>query len=395
MTEYREKPSFKIVFWSCLFGCMLLRGQVNKDIIRVQYHIKTIAFYNLENLFDTINQPHVYDDDRTPTGKDQWTSKKFHHKINQLARVVGSLGLELSYEKVSANGQKRNQNETRTPPRLKPLSYTSGADIIGVCEVENIAVLEALVQHPILQPFGYGIIHFDSPDERGIDVALLYKKKGFIPASFNNHSLYLYNDMQMRDYTRDQLVVMGYLDGEPIWLIINHWPSRSGGEARSKPHRLAAALLNVRIIDSIRNLDPKAKIIGMGDFNDNPTDESFKQLLQTKSRPSDSSYRALYNPMESLFKKGFGSLAYRDQWSLFDQFYLSETLLEKKEGVYSFLQAKIFTHPSLVTQKGRYRGYPFRSYSGGSYQGGYSDHFPIQLFLIKKTLTATDSMESY
>ncbi len=259
MTEYREKPSFKIVFWSCLFGCMLLRGQVNKDIIRVQYHIKTIAFYNLENLFDTINQPHVYDDDRTPKGKDQWTSKKFHHKINQLARVMGSLGLELNHEKVSASGQKGNQNETRTQPKIKPLSYTSGADIIGVCEAENIAVLEALVRHPILRPFGYGIIHFDSPDERGIDVALLYKKRGFIPASFNTHSLYLYNEMQMRDYTRDQLVVMGYLDGEPIWLILNHWPSRSGGEARSKPHRLAAALLNVRIIDSIRNLDPKAK----------------------------------------------------------------------------------------------------------------------------------------
>lgn len=386
MTDNRKKASFKIVVCSCFLASIAAWGQKTEKQQPHYYSLKVIAFYNLENLFDTINQPHIFDDDRTPDGKDQWTAKKYHHKISQLARVIASLGVEKNPEEALAKGLK-NQLPSKTLPELfKPPKESWGADLLGVCEVENINVLEELIEHPLLRPLQYGIIHFDSPDERGIDVALLYKKNYFIPASFNTHSLYLYNELQQRDYTRDQLVVMGFLEGEPIWLLVNHWPSRSGGEARSKPQRLAAALLNVRIIDSIRAIDPEAKIIGMGDFNDNPTDESFKKILQTKAKPGDSSFRELYNPMEQHYKRGFGSLAYRDQWSLFDQFYLSASLLKRSIGRYSFLKASIYTHPSLITQKGQYRGYPFRSYSGGAYRGGYSDHFPVQLFLIKKNL---------
>lgn len=330
------------------------------------YELRTIAFYNLENLFDTINHPTNYDQDRTPNGKDQWTAKRFNHKIGQLARVIKNLG--------RPEGLPKN--------RFKAL----GADILGVCEIENSAVLEALVAHPDVAPLNYGIIHQDSPDERGIDVALLFKKDRFIPATFNSHPLYLYTELQRRNYTRDQLVVMGYLDTQPIWFIVNHWPSRSGGEARSKPYRLAAAMLNLKIIDSIRQQDPNAQIISMGDFNDNPVNDTFKIHLQTAAKPKDTSYHKLYNPMESLYKKGIGSLAYRDQWSLFDQFYITQNLLQKSLNRFYYWKVGVFSPRMLITPRGRYKGYPFRSYSAGQYSGGFSDHFPVQLFLIRKRL---------
>ena len=221
-----------------------------------KFKLKTIAFYNLENLFDTIDQPNTFDQDRTPKGKDRWTQKKFNHKISQLAWVIKRLG--------------------------NPMGTTQkGPDILGVCEVENQSVLEILLRHKLLRKENYQIIHKDAPDKRGIDVALVYKPTSFIVDSFNSHSLYLYDRLQRRKFTRDQLVVMGYLDGEPLWIIVNHWPSRSGGTQRSSPFRIKAALLNLRIIDSIRGISPQAKIISMGDFNDGPTDPSFKKILQT------------------------------------------------------------------------------------------------------------------
>lgn len=330
-----------------------------------KFKLKTIAFYNLENLFDTIDQPDTFDQDRTPKGKDRWTQKKFNHKISQLAWVIKHLG--------------------------NPMGTTQkGPDILGVCEVENQSVLEILLRHELLRKENYQIIHKDAPDKRGIDVALVYKPTSFIVDSFNSHSLYLYDRLQRRKFTRDQLVVMGYLDGEPLWIIVNHWPSRGGGTQRSSPFRIKAALLNLRIIDSIRGISPQAKIISMGDFNDGPTDPSFKKILQTiplskgNKTAGDSSYHKLINPMESLFKKGIGSLTYRDQWSLFDQFYLSENWFKDPENNYTFKKVAVFNHPRLITKTGRYKGYPFRSYSAGQYQGGFSDHFPVQLFIAKE-----------
>ena len=330
-----------------------------------KFSLKTIAFYNLENLFDTIDHPDTFDEDRTPEGKDRWTQKKFNHKIGQLAWVIERLG--------------------------NPMSKTQkGPDILGLCEVENQTVLEFLIGHPLLKSEKYQIIHKDAPDKRGIDVALIYKPTSFIVDSFNSHSLYLYDRLQRRKFTRDQLVVMGYIDGAPLWLIVNHWPSRSGGTQRSSPFRIKAALLNLKIIDSIRRINPNAKIIGMGDFNDGPTDPSFKKVLQTIPPPTklkktpDSSYHKLINPMEPLFKKGIGSLAYRDQWSLFDQFYLTDNWLNEAGNDYVFKKVMVFNHPKLITKTGRYKGYPFRSYSAGQYQGGFSDHFPIQLFIAKE-----------
>ena len=296
------------------------------------YKIRTIAFYNIENLFDTENDSLIFDDDRTPEGKDNWTQERYLRKIENITKVLSEIGAEV----------------TKTSP-----------DIIGLCEVENKKVVEDLVNHPNLIDKDYGIIHFDSPDERGIDVAFLYKKSVFIPNTFKSHRLLLSNAEGFRDYTRDQLVVGGFLDDEQIHFIVNHWPSRSGGEARSKPFRIAAATLNKRIIDSIIRLDVTSKIISMGDFNDDPTDDSLKKILKTKGNQKLIEDHDLFNPMEKLHKKGIGSLAYRDKWNLFDQFFFSGSLINDEKKNYSFWKAGVHNPPYLLSQSGKYKGYPF------------------------------------
>lgn len=320
------------------------------------YKIRTIAFYNVENLFDTENDSLIFDDDRTPDGKDNWTIKRYQEKLEHIAKVLSEVGTEV----------------TKSSP-----------DVIGICEIENKKVIEDLIHEPLLQAKDYGIVHFDSPDERGIDVALLYKKEAFLPTSFSSHRLLLENENGFRNYTRDQLIVGGLLDNEQIYFTVNHWPSRSGGEARSKPNRLAAAKLNKHIIDSILRLDQKAKIISMGDFNDDPKDQSLKQYLKTKGKRNKLEDGDLFNPMEKLYNKGIGSLAYRDKWNLFDQMFFTQTLLQASNDTYSYWKAGVYNPSYLVSKKGKYKGYPFRTYAGGSYTGGYSDHFPVYLYLIK------------
>lgn len=329
-----------------------------------QYKIRTIAFYNVENLFDTENDTLIFDDDRTPEGKDNWTIDRYNNKLDKLTKVISEIGSDV----------------TKTSP-----------DIIGICEVENLKVVEDLVNHRTLMDKDYGIVHFDSPDERGIDVALLYKKSVFMPTSFASHRLLLINDDDERNYTRDQLVVGGLLDDEHYYFLVNHWPSRSGGEARSRPNRMGAAKLSRQIIDSIQKLDISSKIIGMGDFNDDPNNDSFKKILKTNPKPGDKTEYAnrfetvdLYNPMEKLYRKGIGSLAYRDKWNLFDQIYFTENLIHEENGKYRFWKAKVFNARYLISKKGQYRGYPFRTYAGGSYAGGFSDHFPVYMYLIRE-----------
>jgi len=329
-----------------------LYGQKSKT-----YTLRTIAFYNCENLFDTVNDSLTFDDDRTPKGRYHWTEERYHQKVENLSNVISKIGEDIS----------------KTSP-----------DIVGLCEVENLDVIEDLVQHPNLREKDYGIIHFDSPDARGIDVALLYKKASFIPSSFKSHRLLLFDEMSERKYTRDQLVVGGTMDRENIYFIVNHWPSRRGGAAKSSPLRVRAALLNKRIIDSIQELDLDAKIIAMGDLNDDPIDNSLKKILKTKGKKRQLDSVSLYNPMEAMFKKGVGSLAYRDKWNLFDQIFMTSNLVTEDRTMLSFWKAGIFAPTFIRTDKGRFKGYPLRTYSGGSYTAGYSDHFPAYVFLLKE-----------
>ena len=173
-------------------------------------------------------------------------------------------------------------------------------------------------------------------------------------------------------------------DGEKIHFIVNHWPSRSGGEERSRPKRIKAAKLNRQIIDSLFSKDPYAKIITMGDFNDDPSSPSVKEFLKTKRKVKGLKMKELYNPMEDMSKQGLGSLAYRDNWNLFDQMIISTELTKKDFSTYRFYIAGIYNKTYLVNAHGRYKGYPYRSFVGGGFTGGYSDHFPVYLYIIKE-----------
>ena len=229
----------------------------------------------------------------------------------------------------------------------------------------------------------YGIAHYDSPDERGIDVALLFNRTRFNPISSKAYPLYLKRKNGEADFTRDHLLVSGYLDNELIHFIVNHWPSRSGGQMRSEPSRILAGRLNKKIIDSIISTNPLARIINMGDFNDNPHDKSIKPILNTVFKKTKIKDNQLYNPMEELYKKGHGSYRYRGKWDMIDQFMITKNLANNENSLF-FLKAAVFNKKYLINSDGKYEGYPFRSFAGGKFLNGYSDHFPIYMFLAKE-----------
>lgn len=321
-----------------------------------QYRLGCIAFYNLENLFDTINDPKIDDEEFLPTGKNEWTGSRYMAKIKNLSEVISQIGDE----------------------------YVKGGPVIlGVSEIENRKVLEDLVASPANKKMNYSIVHFDSPDKRGVDVGLIYQPAYF--TVINARSVRL-NYPPMPDWrTRDQLVVTGKLDNETIHVIVNHWPSRSGGEKETAPLRQAAADLTRSIADSLLKLDINAKIIIMGDLNDNPTDISLIRNLKARESQEKTGKGELFNPMYRMFTKdGLGSLAYRDSWSLFDQIIVSKGFLGDDKSSFKFFKARVFNKPFLTQKEGAYKGYPFRTYAGGVYMGGYSDHFPVYIFLIKE-----------
>lgn len=325
-----------------------------------KYKIRTVAFYNLENLFDTINDT-TKDDEFSPMMELKANKSKIYwQKIDKLSEVISQIGEE----------------KAKTSPA-----------ILGVAEIENKQVLEDLVKSKKLKKKRYGIIHFDSPDKRGIDVALLYQQRYFKPVHYEavNPDIYVNNK---KIYTRDILWVSGYLDNELVHIIVNHWPSRRGGEAKSRPLREKAAYKVSKIIEKIREEDKDAKIMIMGDFNDDPMNSSFKNVLKTKAKEKNVKPGDIYNPYERMFEKGLNTTAYRDNLSLFDQILVTSSLIHQKYtedyGGYKMFKSGIFNKRFMVQTKGRYKGYPFRSFSNGQFTGGYSDHFPVYLYLIKE-----------
>lgn len=341
-----------------------------------KFTVHTVAFWNLENLFDTINDPNTRDEEWTPTGLQRWDSKKYQKKLHNLSRVIAEIG--------TANN---------------PNSPT----IIGTSEVENRGVLEDLVKQPLIAPKDYGIIHFDSPDRRGIDVALLYQKKHFKPTSYVNIPLMIYNEPEKgsskkekeeqtddhndadkasrRIYTRDQLLVTGLLDGEEINIIVVHWPSRSGGEKKSSPLREAAGALTRKIVDSLQTINPDAKVIVMGDLNDGSFNKSVKVKVGAKGKKEEVKPQGIYNPFESMANKGMGTLGYRDAWDIFDIIMLTEPLIRTDYSSYRYWKAGIYNKPYMITPSGQYKGYPLRHTMT---EVGFSDHFPVYIYLIKE-----------
>lgn len=313
---------------------------------------KTIAFYNVENLFDTINDAKTYDDDYTPTGKNHFSTKDYFHKIKNTAKVISEIG----------------NNKT-----------SAGPELIGLAEVENFQVLNDLIETEILKHNHYQIIHFDSPDQRGIDVALIYNENQFSPIESEAIEVKLWTERGERIYTRDVLYVSGILDDEVIHVFVNHWPSRRGGKSRSDSKRMKAAYLVKQKLDDILIVEPNAKVIILGDFNDDPIDKSIRHGLLLPSKTELSLSKFLFNPMKKMFQKGMNTLAYQDGINLFDQIIISNTLLKKEknqEGLV-FQRAGVYNPSYLITQKGKYKGYPYRSFQNNHFAGGYSDHFPV------------------
>lgn len=327
-----------------------------------QYKVACIGFYNVENYFDLIDHPEKRDEDFTPTGELLYTREVFQEKTENLAKVIAQIGTEYSPD---------------------------GLAILGLSEIENRSVVDTLISHPLLKNRNYQVVHFESPDFRGIDVGLIYQPKYFELTSSRAVPLLIYRDDSSRIYTRDVLLVSGSLDGDLIHIMVNHWPSRRGGEKATQPLRNAGAALCRHMADSLRAANPEARILIMGDLNDDPVSPSVKSVLRAKPKANRLVAGDLYNPYYDYFKKGIGTGAYRDAWSLFDQIILSDNLVKQSGDTsgYRLFQARIFNERYLTQRTGQFRGYPYRTYSFGTYIGGYSDHFPVYVYLVKEVLS--------
>jgi len=295
----------------------------------------------------------------TPSSSKNYNTKIYKAKLANEAKVISEMGAQY----------------TKTAPA-----------VVGLIEVENRQVIEDLVKQPVLAKYDYGIIHYNSYDYRGIDVALIYQKRRFTPTNSLKKELKVFGDDGKREYTRDILVVTGFLDNEKVAFFMNHWPSRRGGEAVSLPKRNAAAALLKQQMDSIRAADPSTKLFAMGDFNDDPVSASLKNHLKAVAGSKDLSETTPYlNLMYPLYKKGIASLAYQDAPNLFDQIIVSKNLIsDQVTKEYSVYKAEIFAPSYLVNKEGNYKGYPFRSWDGDRFTGGYSDHFPAFVILQKE-----------
>lgn len=296
----------------------------------------SVGHYNLENLFDTIDQPNVKDEEFLPNGKNQWNSERYLKKLNRMAQAIAAL-----------NGGK-------------------GLAILGVCEVENEQVLNDLVKQKSLKKFGYHVGHIDSKDPRGIDVAFLYQ-----PKLVKLEGLYAFQPDRFADsafLSRPILLMVGKTKKGTVYAMENHWPSRSGGTEQSAPRRLATAKLMAFLADSLERANPSAQIIAMGDFNDEPNDVSM-QLVKKSTH--------LINAMET-WPKDEGTHFYQKEWSKLDQ------ILYNQAWTFETPVAKAEKLPFLLEQEGKYKGNPFRTYVGPKYLGGYSDHMPVTLQFIFK-----------
>ncbi len=325
---------------------------------KTQYQIAAIGFYNLENLFDTLDSPTTNDADFLPGGRLHWNTEKYSSKQANLAKVISLLATDV------------------TP---------DGVALLGVSEVENRQVLEDLVAQPALRERNYQIVHYDSPDERGIDVGLLYQPKYFTVTASQAYPV-LINEPTTgdRDFTRDVLYVTGLFNGEPLHILVNHWPSRSGGESASAWKRGAAAQVCRNIVDSLTAADKAAKIIIMGDLNDDPNNKSLTNVLRAVRSADKMKEDELYNPMYDLFQNGDGTLAYRDAWNLFDQIILSKPLVKKKAGGWQFYRPVVYRQPWMFQEEGAFRGYPLRTFVGDIFLNGYSDHLPVYILMLRK-----------
>ncbi len=298
-----------------------------------------------------------YDKENTPNEERLYTEKVYEDKLEKLASVISSMGIEYS---------------------------SDGAAIVGIAEVESEKALNDLVNQTSIKNRNYKILHFDCAYNRGVDVALLYQEKYFKVLSSEVSTLPYYSDKKKqknRYFTRDILVVEGLFLNEPMYILVNHWPSRRGGEAKSSYGRELGAKMCRDKADKILEKNNDAHIIVMGDFNDDPKNKSTKTVLNAQKNIPIPSEKAFYNPLFKDYKKGYGSLGYRGSWNLFDQIVLSASLVDKNLDNWEMHDAKILYNQDWITRFGAYEGVPNRSFGGNNYQGGYSDHLPSIIYI--------------
>ncbi len=314
-----------------------------------------IAFYNVENLFDTIDEPMTIDSEYMPNSSLKWTRQRYEAKLKNIAKVIDSLGFP---------------------------------SIVGMVEVENRRVLNDLTAIPTVKAQNYGIAHFESPDERGIDCALIYKKSDFEVRSAKPHSIRFSFDLI--DRTRDILEVNGILRGVPVTIFVNHFPSRSGGTSVSEPKRIFVAQVLKAAVDSVLKRDANARIIIMGDLNDDPDDKSLMQGLKSIYWKNDTLPRpiidknALYNLAADVKRHGLGSYYYRGNWEVIDQIIVNGSFLDGRSKLVTTDAENVFNADFLTYKDRTGKKLPNRTYTGPTYRGGYSDHFPIYITVYFK-----------
>ena len=328
--------------------------------LAAQYQVYPVGFYNLENLYypdTTVSVDHRYDIEFTPKGGNAWTFEKYGKKQKNMAFVLSEVAKEFG-----------------------------GLAVVGVAEVGSRIVLEDLVATQPLKAKNLQIVHYESPDWRGVDVALLYDSTRF---SYTGSRTYPFpyakgielgvTDSTFR--TRDILFVAGEIAGEKTVILVNHWPSRRGD--KSVVSRELAASVCKHVYDSLMTTEPATHVIIMGDLNDDPTDPSCAVVLDAKKAIAEVQPKGLFNTMWEKYAKGIGSLCYQGKWNLFDQIIISESLLGSDFSTLKFRKAEIFNRDFLIQKTGKNKGYPFRTFNGGHFQNGYSDHFPTFIYLIK------------
>lgn len=317
------------------------------DDIPVRHNMQTVAFYNIENLFDLRDSKFTNDNDFLPESVKRWTYKRYKNKLRKIGFAISNIG----------------RQETGKHPA-----------IVGLAEVENAKVLEDLLDSKHLDDLNYDYVHFDSLDERGIDVAMIYDTNVFEVLHTETFTVNLTDEDGSPDYTRDILLVGGNLDGEKVYFIVNHWSSRREGQKETEFKRLAASKKVSEIISSLTQDNENAKIMVLGDFNDTPQNESLKRLVTDHS---------LFNPFETLRSFTRGTVKHKRQWFVFDQILISTNFFKSSKKQFEFFKAEIFDADFLKQFKGYFKGAPFRTYVGKKYKGGYSDHFPVYAILKK------------
>lgn len=312
----------------------------------------TAAFYNVENLFDTINDPAIDDDEFLPSSAKKWNTEKYNKKLENIAKVIKSI------------------NKKELP------------EIIGFAEIENRQVLEDLISISYLRNGNYQIVHQDSPDGRGIDVALIYK-----PAEFQyiSHSIIPFTAAEEPDFKlRDILYVQGILSKkDTVHVFINHWKSRSGGEKETEKYRVIQSQLLRSRVDELLASDKNAKILIMGDLNDEPRNVSIFEYLKANNNMADT--KNLFNLMLPLADEGNGTLTYRGKWNMLDNIIVSRSFLTNNKGfIVEKNRGNIFNPEFITFVNNKGEKSPNRTYGGNNYYGGYSDHYPVYVTFIKR-----------